>query len=293
MKNDFADALGSTRDMPNGISIQGNRFWLASNEGTVPAPDPLRLHFVVLGSKKPMSRRYYASPYSATNPTGPDCYSPDGVTPDGGENMQHPTCAGCPKSVWGSEKSRLTGALVPACRQHKDMVVKVMGVPGKWMFSIPPASIKKNWDPLVKRIQAMAKDEEQKNGQATLCMANCVIEATFAPGVNGIMEFKPRGYLAGEEEIEVVELHKDRESIEVMLWGPKGSERKAQYEGTRAGPVQPVQVVLQEPPKQVTAIFDASPPNMDKPTLRRNNKAPVTESADDVNDVLKSMGIEL
>lgn len=296
----FDDASYSASSIPNTISIRGNRFWLVSSEGRTSSPDPLKLHFVTLGVKAPEGRTFYEGAYDPENSAPPDCFSYDGVTPDArGPGRQAEACGACKQSEWGSATSKLTGAIVPACRQHKDIVIKIMGVEGAWLLRIPPASIKKQWGPLVARIKQVAEREQAKHGKPCMSLLTTVIEATFDENAQGVLNFKPLGYLSQSEAPSVIELAKDAELITQILWGLEGSTRMAQW-------IKRVPVAQPQPTQQIgeTAkewnkpkIEDVTPAKEQPPKPR--SLAKVTTKSDtpkdgidkEVSDILQSMGV--
>jgi hypothetical protein len=277
--NDFADAAGSRGDFPDSISIQGNHFSFSTAEGDTDAPDPLRLHFVVLGVKKPMTYTYYEGNYDPNDATPPTWVSHDGIFLDSGLELVPLNDEQKAAMKWGSATSKLTGKTTMAARSHKHLVVKVMGVDGMWLLRIPPASINKYWGPMVQKLKELSDAEKAKHGKATLSLATCVIEASFVNGAMGVLQFQPKGYLAGDEVAKVAEMHKDREAIEKMLWGPEGSARKAQYEAKVAAPVVATMV-----PQTESVEVKAT-----KPAPRRS--ASTTSKNEDVAKILQGMGL--
>jgi hypothetical protein len=103
----------------------------------------------IIAANDKASRVYY-DPNTAFDPSGgnnspPLCWSDNGTGPS--RNAAHPqsqTCAACPKSIWGSAQSRLTGKGIPACQQGKKVAFLVPSDADDilFMFKIPPASLK-------------------------------------------------------------------------------------------------------------------------------------------------------
>lgn len=231
----FQDAKVEGR-MPPLISRKKDRFWLVSDGNKVPAPDPLALDFVVISVKKPLARFYYDGPYDEEVSSAPACYSLDSVTPESdATSKQCDSCAGCPKAEWGSAASKKTGEPVAACRVEKQMAIQVCGVPGVWMFSVPPSSIKKQWGAYADKIEHAAREEEAKNGYATLTLSTCVTRATFDEKSQGVLNFAPRGYIGNPKlftpaECEALEKAlDDAAGTARVIWGPSGLEREKQY----------------------------------------------------------------
>ena len=244
---DFEDAsAGGRGEMADQLSIAGNVFTFKTSEGTTDAPNPRQLYFVYLGGKKPKSRALYMGRYDPDDPQPPVCTSQDGVSFEPGSEQPtitdpaHPRCGQltrncheCPMAKWGSSKSLMTGKAVPSCKEHKEIAVKVMGVPGAWQFKMPPSSFN-NWDKATAKLKvAIAADKAAHDGETTLSLGNAVFSASFGPGQGNII-FEPVGYLAKipEEMAQVVALRREPETIDKLLWG--GTERRLQYEEGKA-----------------------------------------------------------
>src|SRR5215510_1653521 len=76
---------GNTVDIPDRISIEGNRFSFNVDGETSDPPDPTTLHFVVLGVKKPLTYTFYEGVYDPKSPQPPTWVSHDGFYLDVGE----------------------------------------------------------------------------------------------------------------------------------------------------------------------------------------------------------------
>jgi len=259
--DDFAEAsAGGRGELPDQLSIADNVFTFKTSEGTTDAPNPRQLYLVYLGGKKPKSRTLYSGAFNADDVQAPVCTSYDGVNFEPGSqppvitDPSHPRCGQetrncreCPMAKWGSAVSIKTGKAVPACKEHKEIVVKVLGVPGAWLFKLPPASFA-NWDKATAKLKvAIAADKAAHDGKTTLCLGNAVFAATFGPGMGNIL-FEPMGYLAKipEELAAVAELRRDQDAIDTMLWG--SMERKQQYEGGTPASGRVVDAIKNEEP---------------------------------------------
>jgi hypothetical protein len=244
---DFDDAsAGGRGDIADQLSIKDNVFTFKTSEGTTDAPNPRQLYFSYLGGKKPKSRSLYQGAFNDDDLQAPVCTSVDGVSFEEGSqppvitDPQHPRCGQetrncreCPMAKWGSAISVKTGKAVPACKEHKDIAVKVMGVPGAWLFKLPPASFV-NWDKATAKLKvAIAADKAAHDGESTLSLGNAVFSASFGPGMGNII-FEPVGYLAKipEEMAQVVAIRRDPEALDKLLWG--GTGRRLQYEEGKA-----------------------------------------------------------
>lgn len=97
---------------------------------------------ILLRAKKATDRAYYAKAYSqGQEPTSPDCWSEDGVTPAASAtNKQCTSCAGCPMNVWGTAKKQDgTPGAGKACSERKRLAI--FANKKIFKFSIPPASL--------------------------------------------------------------------------------------------------------------------------------------------------------
>lgn len=280
----FNDAYGRGAGLPDRISRAGNRFALVSTEGTTDPPNPHALDFAVVGIKRPLSRVYYDGPYNADNPGPPTCRSVDSITPDV-DQPQAESCHACRFSNWTSSVSAVSGKPVPACKQHKDLVIKVLGRPGLWLLDIPPDSIRP-WDQVVKTVVTAAENARSKKGPP-LTLANCVIRAEFAPNRMGTLKFRPMGYLGQVEALAVIELvQTGSATIEQMLWG--SPERKAQWEQAAGktptlkpleppgAPSSPDKAPIPESAKKPPTVagMSSNGPVNDNPSVKRSRRAP-------------------
>ncbi len=243
--NDFDDAgAGGRGELADSLSIKDNVFTFKTAEGTTDAPNPRTLYFVYLGGKKPKSRALYQGAFNDEDLQAPVCTSQDGVNFEPGSqepvitDPSNPRCGQttrncreCPMAKWGSATSIKTGKAVPACKEHKDLVVKVLGVAGAWLFKLPPAAFT-NWDKATAKLRlAIEADKASHDGKTTLSLGNAVFSVSFGPGMGNLI-FEPMGYLAKipEELAQVAELRRDQNTLDKMLWGPEGTARKLQYE---------------------------------------------------------------
>ena len=230
--------VGVSSLISNVISIKNGRFALVENGERIDIDNPLKLLFITVEAKEPNSRAYYASAPDPKNASPPDCFSYDGRTPEKeSANIQASDCSSCKLSEWGSAVSAISGASKQACRIHKDVVIKILGVSGFWLLKIPPASIKPKWGPLVKRIKDLTVQERAKDPNSSFGMSTCVIEATFEQERVGVLNFREVGYAPDEEVLEIVNtMDKDAFLVDRLLWGPKGAERRALATGVTSTP---------------------------------------------------------
>jgi hypothetical protein len=143
---DFLSGIGTS--LPPHLSIANNRFTLVDGAGNARQPT-MTIDVCIIAANGNASRIYY-DPNTAFDPTGannspPLCWSDNGTGPSrNAAQPQSQTCATCPKSIWGSAQSRLTGKGIPACQQNKKVAVLVPSDSDDilYMFKIPPASLK-------------------------------------------------------------------------------------------------------------------------------------------------------
>lgn len=119
------------------ISIKGCVFRLISDGKEVAAIEDRYLDVVIVKAAPKVARVFYASSYSADNPSAPDCWSADGDKPaDDAENKQASRCADCPQNVAGSGQGQSR-----ACRfQQRIAVVLANDVEGDVMQLALPAT---------------------------------------------------------------------------------------------------------------------------------------------------------
>lgn len=281
----FGEASYGASSFPNYVSIRNGRFSLVTMEGKRPAPDQLKLSFVTLAIKAPLARQYYESAFDPDKLTLPTCSSYDGVRPEDTSTLkQAEYCNGCPKSEWGSSHSQATGKGIPACRQHKEIAIKVIGVDGAWLLRIPPASIRKHWAPLVDKIHQAGEKEKAVHGKPTLTMLTCLIEAEFDENTVGVLNFYPRGYVSEGEQTQIAQLYQDQDSLMKILWGPDGKARHDKWVTSRGGvPASPLAV------SSATSNFTA---RVAKAKHSRVERTPDKQVENEIDDVLASLGIE-
>jgi hypothetical protein len=293
-EGDLDNATASGRyELADQLSIAGNVFSFKTAEGTTESDSPRQLYFIYLGGKKPKSRSLFEGSYDEDEPKAPVCTSVDGVSFEPGSvppvitdpNSPHigqPTtgCRECPMSKWGSKVSLKTGKAVPACGEHKDMAVKVLGIPGVWLLRLPPASWS-SWDQATSKIKlAIAADAGAHGGKSTMSLATCVFSVSFGPGMGNLI-FERKAWLnpneprQRDELLQVVALRKDAEGLDRVLWGPEGTARRAQYEAPGH------KVALPAPIKELPAATEepaAPPPEPAK--VSRRHLAPKTLNED-------------
>ena len=109
-------------------------------------PMPSLVAVIVKGSPQ-ISKIYYPGAYTEGSDDAPDCYSIDGVRPDpSSPSVQSPTCASCPRNVWGSKVTE-QGNKTKACADSRRLAVvpypdlKNENFGGPLLLRVPPASL--------------------------------------------------------------------------------------------------------------------------------------------------------
>jgi hypothetical protein len=146
-----ADALqGNRTGFPPSIRIKRNGFRIVDGNGdeTNLKPNDLAggeyLDIVILAAKPGLNKVYYEAAYdpNQVEPSAPDCFSLDGITPDKTVNKPvNPTCATCPMNAFGSGRNAAGQPTKgKACADSKILAVFRKGA--VYSFKIPPASLK-------------------------------------------------------------------------------------------------------------------------------------------------------
>jgi len=134
---------GSGPSFPR-ISIKGARFRIVEGD-TESVLDQTTLDVVIVGANPRLSKTFYAKAWSAdSEPTGPDCYSLDGVSPHPeAPEPQNDLCASCPQNAWGS-KVTPQGQQIKACADQKRLAVVAAEDPTGpvYLLQVTPAALK-------------------------------------------------------------------------------------------------------------------------------------------------------
>ncbi len=157
---EMADLFGTTNnDLSEGvqesfgvISFKG-KVWRVKFKGEEriiktadgdPAPS---LVAVMVKASPQISKIYYEGAYTEGDNDAPKCFSIDGMRPDpGSDATQAPTCAACPKNVWGSKITE-QGNKTKACSDSRRIAVvpypdiKNEAFGGPLLLRVPPASL--------------------------------------------------------------------------------------------------------------------------------------------------------
>jgi hypothetical protein len=125
------------------ISIKSSRFRIVEG-GTETVLDSTSLDIVVVGANPRLSKTWYAKAWTPeSEPSSPDCFSMDGVSPDASSvEPQNDLCASCPQNAWGS-KVTPQGKQIKACSDQKRLAVVSADDPTGpvYLLSVTPAAL--------------------------------------------------------------------------------------------------------------------------------------------------------
>ena len=143
LSQNISGGLGGGDAVPR-ISIKASRFRIVE-DGVETVLDQTSIDVVVVGANPRLSKNYYAKAYDPdAEPTGPDCFSMDGVRPDATiPDPQNDLCASCPKNAWGS-KIGPQGQQLKACADQKRLAVVAADDPSGsiYLLQVTPAALK-------------------------------------------------------------------------------------------------------------------------------------------------------
>ena len=126
------------------ISIKGGRFRIKEGD-TETVLNSTVLDVVIVGSNPRLSKTFYEKAWDPNaEPTGPDCFSLDGVRPDASVvEPQNDICTTCPHNAWGSKKGP-QGQDLKACSDSKRIAVVAADDPAGtiYLMLITPAALK-------------------------------------------------------------------------------------------------------------------------------------------------------
>lgn len=135
--------LSSSSDWPR-ISIKSSRFRIKEGD-TETVLESTSLDIVVVGANPRLSKTWYSKQWDGNaEPTAPDCFSLDGISPDPESgNPQNDLCASCPHNAWGS-KITPTGQQVKDCSDKKRLAVVDASDPSGpiYLLEVTPAALK-------------------------------------------------------------------------------------------------------------------------------------------------------
>ena len=143
LSQSLAGGIGGGESHPR-ISIKGSRFRIVEG-GNETVLDTTSLDVVIVGANPRLSKTWYAKQWTPeSEPSSPDCFSLDGVSPDPqSTEPQNDLCASCPKNAWGSAVAD-NGQQLKACRDHKRLaVVAADDASGPvYLLEVTPAALK-------------------------------------------------------------------------------------------------------------------------------------------------------
>lgn len=143
LASSLAAGLATGESYPR-ISIKGSRFRIVEGK-TETVLDQTKLNVVIVGANPRLSKTYYAKQWDPNDePTGPDCFSLDGIGPDASvQNAENDLCASCPKNAWGSKISG-NGQQIKACSDQKRLAIVAAEDPEGpiYLLQVTPAALK-------------------------------------------------------------------------------------------------------------------------------------------------------
>lgn len=185
------------------ISIKGKAFTVVRDGVRELISHPLdpdtaasKIDMVLVKVNKGTSKVFYAKGYTEGSDDKPDCFSNDGVRPDPSvERKVSPTCASCPKNVWGSKITE-QGKKVKACSDSvRVAIARPDQINDPYFIRVPPASIK-NLGEFGKML-----DKRKVPYQAV------VTEISFdKEQATPLLTFKPKAFLTPEQYEEVKQI---------------------------------------------------------------------------------------
>jgi hypothetical protein len=133
------------------LSIRGSKWRLKHggeerpilNDDGDPKPS---IEVVILKGSKSSSKVFYEKAYEEGDNAEPTCMSTNGLTPDGGTNKQHTSCAACPHNQWGSRITS-SGKKAKRCSDSRRLaVVPAEDIPneefdGPMLLRVPATSL--------------------------------------------------------------------------------------------------------------------------------------------------------
>lgn len=250
------------------ISIKGGKFRMMVNGQEVARAPGTTLEVVVVNAAPAVARQYYAKLYDPNATAIPDCWSNDGVRPDGKcPAPQAKFCAACPQNIAGSGtgKSR-------ACRYNQKLAVLLANDiehSDIYQVQLPATSIFGKDENGLMPLQAYAKQLSAYKYPIT----SVVTEMAFDEGVESPKLFFKAIRPLEEFEREIVkEKGETPEALAAISFNPAQID-KAKEE-------------LAGPPPAVEQVF------RDEPTVRSAKPRPEVPVTNDINDTLSQWADE-
>jgi hypothetical protein len=207
---------GLSVGMPPTISLNGTRF-VVKEGGEDKTLNQLELQCVVLKAKPGIDKQWYATKFvPGQEPSGPDCFSVDGMTPDSTSPMkQHNSCGGCAHNQFGSATDNSGNAMKgKACQDSK--VIAIFANGGVYRFKIPAASLR-NFVAYVKQLQSH-----------NLPLPAVITTLGFDPSVSyPLLTFKAQGALGEAQFKQVVARIDSPETDDALMVKPSAQAQLA------------------------------------------------------------------
>ena len=175
------------------VSLNSNRFTLVDDQGGETPVNSLTMQVVFFDVAPANCKTYYDGPYNPANTDGPACFSDDGERPDrSSPKPQSETCAACPRNVWGSATSNVSGAAIKACSDGRKAAILVGGH-GTTLYQlrIPPASLK-NFAAYARAIG----QQKVPGGSRSADLSDVITSVGFAS--QGVLSFEVVGNINGD-----------------------------------------------------------------------------------------------
>ncbi len=142
LSQSLSGGIGGGESHPR-ISIKGARFRIVEG-GNETVLDTTSLDVVIVGANPRLSKTWYAKQWTPeSEPSSPDCFSLDGVSPDvQATEPQNDLCASCPQNAWGS-KITPQGKQIKACADQKRLAVVSADDPTGpvYLLQVTPAAL--------------------------------------------------------------------------------------------------------------------------------------------------------
>jgi hypothetical protein len=248
------------------ISIKGGVFRLMSDGKEVAAIDDRHLDVVIVNAAPKVSRTFYMGKYEEGNTTAPDCWSPNGETPDASSaNKQSDSCATCPQNIAGSGDGTSR-----ACRYSQRLaVVLANDVKGDVMqLSLPAQSIFGKEEGDNRPLQAYARYMAAQGAGADMVVTRLKFDTRAAVPK---LFFKALRWLTDDEYAVSVEKGQTREAISAVTM------TVAQTDKAPAPVATPVVAIAPKSAKKTKAAVEedeTEEPSKRKERLEGNSSVP-------------------
>ncbi len=256
------------------IRYQGNEEIVMREDGDGPKNS---IEVVVVKASPAISKIFYKGGYVEGSNAAPDCWSADGVKPDGGvQNKVASTCAACPMNAWGSRVTD-AGKQGKACADSRrvavvpvaDMDNELFG--GPLLLRIPAASLKdlKAYGDLLNSYQY----------PYYACATRIAFDPKEAYPKFVFSAIRP---LSDAEAQKVMSLRDDKRVSAVLSETAEARAQGVQQEEAKAVPASPFEQMTPAPVAQVSApaVGTTAPtPAASAPTATVTTATPATDPA--------------